>query len=370
MNSRKTVIIGLLVVIICAVVTLAAILIMQMQSGTKNQVNTISRPVSSTSNIIDLNSSSASLFEYAVIKTDDTIELKNSKAESFIIQLSKQNWSNLSTNPNGTLIAVMGESKPSIFDIYIYNIERKNWSMATDYSNFDSGVSDFYWTNNNTIVFTQGVSPNKWVHSFNYNSKEILKIINVSGNLGSFSQKDGIFAVEEQNTATTFYNLSGEKISELTSIKDLDTNLNINLTNPTFFKDSKIILAKESDFYYKLNIDPNVGNKIAAKTIVDTDYLPLCALTDSSFLFYKTTENMLSIYSYSLDLDELEPLYSTTITSNFNYTVDLKNSFCKKSNANLKLTFENGSTQWYKTVDQSLSIDKIFNNAKFADVIK
>src|SRR5258706_5344329 len=157
-------------------------------SGNNN--TPVSSPASSPTdgtNVIIINSGDAKEFINATITTDDTIILKNNKADKLIIQLERKHWKNLQWSPSSNLLAVMGETTSGVFDIYIYNLNDKSWSKATDYSNFSNGVDSYYWIDNKMILYTQGTAPERWLHKFNYLSKEIVKLEHIDGTIDSLS---------------------------------------------------------------------------------------------------------------------------------------------------------------------------------------
>src|SRR5690606_2884332 len=57
-------------------------------------------------------------YEYALITDEDFILLKNEKKELYV-NLDKKNWRNVSFSDNGELVAVLGETKKDVFDLFI-----------------------------------------------------------------------------------------------------------------------------------------------------------------------------------------------------------------------------------------------------------
>jgi hypothetical protein len=356
MKDKKVIFIGVIALVIC-IVLLATILLLSLLSGMNNTNNTnppVSTPVSLPVNIIDLTNAPGGRFEYAVIRPDDTIELKNKMNERFIIGLEKREWKSLSWSPDGKLVAALGKSAEDIYDIYIYNIESKTWSTATDYRNFEDGVDQYVWTDNNTILYTQGQAPNRWLHRFNYLSKEILKASNILGNIVSVSPNRNFVVIKDTVSAPEVYDSNGVKLTTVANIRDLETQSPIAFSQVEFFKDSDKILAKTlTDSYYKMNL----GDTNAVVTTLPSTYQTLCSLSDNSFGVFDIDGNTLTYATFNSRDDLLNILVEEEFKKPFSINKEL--SYCINSTAYIKVEFTDLTTKWYKLTNTTLEEDLV-----------
>jgi hypothetical protein len=362
MNSRKTVFIAGIGVIVAIVLLILIALLSQLSTTSNNSTtNNTSLPVSNPNvNIIDLNNPIGGAFEYAVVKPDDTIELRNKMNEKFIIGLEKRNWRNLQWSPNGELVAVLGRNGQN-FDIYIYDIVKKQWSLASDYRNFSSGVDSFTWVENNTLLYTQGEVPNRWLHRYNYISKETLKISNIIGDISNVSNDNQFITIKSESTAPIIYDNTGTAVQTLDNIKDSTTNENIVVEKVRFFDNTQKILALTNNGYYKFNL----GDNVAVKTSLTADYKLSCSLTENSFGGYLITSNRLSFGAFS----SREDLFNILGEQSFKLTFEVEDSFCHNGSIYLKLVFADNTTQWYKQTATVLEEDGILGENSYVDII-
>jgi len=366
MNSKKTLLIGAIGVVIALVVLIVIALLSQM-SGIPNGTNPpVSTPISSPNvNIIDFNNPKGGAFEYAMIKPDDTIELRNKVNEKFIIGLEKKNWKSLQWSPDGKLISALGKSTSLIFDIYIYDIAKQKWSQASDYRNFNTGVDQYTWVDNNTILFSQGETPNRWIHRFNYISKETLKVSNITGDIVRVSNNLKHLVVKSKENAPEIYDEMGIQVQVLNSMKDAETESAIAFNTINFYNDSEKILALDVyGNYYKFNL----GDTTAVKTTLTSDYKVTCSLTTNSFNAYLITSNSLSFGTYSSKDDLFNILGEESFKLSF--TIDNELSYCANGSVYLKLLFADGTTQWYKEDATKIIADGILDNNRETDIIK
>lgn len=363
MKGKKIVFIGIIVLIILIVVCFVILLLSQITQTTNTTTNPTSNPVSTQVNVIDLNNSPGGAFDYAVIRPDDTIELRNKLNAKFIIGLEKREWKSIQWSPNGDLVAVLGKSTANIYDIYIYNLLQKEWSKATDYKNFETGVEDYSWVENNTILFTQGSVPNKWLHKFNYLSKETLKVSNITGEILSTSPDLKYVVIKSEESAPLIYDDSGLQAYALNNIKDAESGNLLAFNSVEFFEGSEKILAQ--DFfgsYYKFNL----GDNVAVKTSLASDYTTVCSLTENSFNAFLNTSNSLVYGNYSSRDDLFNILGEESFKLSF--TVDKDLSYCTNGEIFLKLEFADGTTQWYKQVATTLEADGVLDGNIDTDI--
>lgn len=368
MNGKKTIFIGIIVAVVALVLIIVILLLSQLSNITGNNNSPASIPVSNPNNvnIIDLNNPKGGVFEYAVIRPDDTIELRNKLNEKFIIGLEKRNWKSLKWSPDGKLVAVLGKSTPVIYDIYIYNLAQKEWSIATDFKNFSTGVDQYNWVENNTILFTQGEDPTRWIHRFNYVSKEILKVANVSGDIVSQSPDLKYIVVKADNAVPQIFNASGElQEFPLGTLTDAETANPIALNEIKFFNNSEKVLARDvyGDFY-KFNL----GDNTAVRTTINSSTSLVCSLTENSFNGFTSTSNTLSYGTYSSKDNVFNILGEESFKLSF--TVDLPNSYCANGSIYLKLLFADGSTQWYKQEATKIEADGVLDGNLETDIIE
>lgn len=367
MNSKKTIFLGLTGIIIAFVLLLAIVLLSMVNSQTpSNNNNLTSFPISNpNSNVIDINNGNNNGFDYAVITPEDTIELRNKLNESFIIGLERRNWNSIKWSPDSRLIAVLGESSPLIYDIYIYNTSTKVWSKVTNYGNFESGVEQFAWTGNNTILYIQGSIPNRWIHRYSYTSNESLKISNMSGDIIHVSPELSYVVTKATDSAPEIYGKNGELLNTLNSVKDVDTQEVIAIEDLRFFKGSEKILAQDSQGnYYKFNF----GDSFAVKTSINPDYQMICSNSSNTFLGTLITSNALTFGIYNSSGD----LFNILGEEPFRLSVDVDNSlsFCANNSTYLRLEFADTTNAWYKIEGSNIVKDAIFSDNKEIDIKK
>lgn len=138
----------------------------------------------------------------AAIKQDKTIALYNKEGQELVINLDQRNWSNIRWSPDKKFVSVLANStpeKPDVKDMYVYDVIKQSWEKATTFQNATVGVINPEWMNNNTIFFNQGVGADNWLHSYNIESEELIKLkrydgvinkIYNSANQVQFTQKD------------------------------------------------------------------------------------------------------------------------------------------------------------------------------------
>ncbi len=366
MKGTKTIFIGITGVVIALVILLVMLFLSQISNTPDTNNTTVSSPISNPDvNIIDLNNPKGGAFEFAVIRPDDTIELRNKLNEKFIIGLEKRTWKSLEWSPDGKLIAVLGKSTDSIYDIYIYNLAQKGWSKATDFKNFNTGVDQFMWVENNTILFTQGENPTRWLHRFNYISKEILKVANITGDITAQSPDLKYIVIKANDSIPQVFNSAGElQEFPLGSMTDAETENPIALDQIMFFSNSEKAIAKDVyGDYYKFNL----GDSTAVKTTVNKSNSLICSLTENSFSGYFITSNTLSYGSYSSRDNVFNILGEEAFKLSF--TIDNNLSYCANGSIYLKLLFEDGTTQWYKQDATTLEADAVLDGNIETDIV-
>lgn len=366
MKSKKTVLIGVIGLLI-AIVMLILIALLSQLAMSGNGTNTpTSTPVSNANvNIIDINNSKGGAFEYAMIRPDDTIELRNKVNERFIIGLQKKEWKSLQWSPDGKLISALGKSTDQIYDIYIYDITKKEWNQVTDYKNFNTGVDQYSWADNNTLLFTQGENPNRWLHRYNYVSKETLKVSNVTGDIVSASPDLKYLVIKSNESAPEIYNAMGLQVQVLNTIKNAETEAAIAFETINFFNNSEKILALDIyGDYYKFNL----GDSTAVKTTLTSDYTITCSLSENSFNAYLVTSNSVSYGIYSSREDLFNILGEESFKLSFE--IDNQQSYCANGSVYLKLIFADGSTQWYKEDATQLVADAVLGENIETDIIR
>lgn len=366
MKGKKTILIGVVGLLISIVVLILIALLSQLPINNNGTDTPISVPVSTPNiNVIDFNNSNGGAFEYAMIKQDDTIELRNKVNEKFIIGLQKKEWKSLQWSPDGKLISALGKSTDTIYDIYIYNTTRQEWNQVTDYKNFNTGVDQYTWVDNNTILFTHGEEPNRWLHRYNYISKETLKVSNIVGDMVSVSPDLKYLVIKSNDTAPEIYNAMGLQVQILNTIKNAETEGAIAFETVNFFSNSEKILALDIyGDYYKFNL----GDSTAVKTTLTSDYTVTCSRTENSFNAYLITSNTVSYGIYSSRDDQFNILGEEAFKLSF--AIDNDHSYCANGSVYLKLIFADGSTQWYKEDATQLTADAVLGENVETDIIR
>lgn len=310
-NSKKYIVLSLISIAVCfPLLVLIFIIYSQTNKNTpiENTLVPQSFPTSYTSTSeIDVNTSSNVIFyNYSIITDDDFILLKNDSKELYV-NLEKKNWKNIKFSKEGNLVAVLGESRKDLYDIHIYNIENKSWIQATDYKNINTGVEDFVWTDNSTIYFIQGEDSDKWIHSYNYVSGEIIKEKKVFDSFSSTNQNPENIVIDNIDKFTIY----DKNLEFITDISKSQKNGELEKLFEVLYADfgNKFYLANSNEYYeYQLNTQDNKFS------IREYNFQPLCQSNNTFIIGITQKGRNTIVYQLNQSTSEISIL-SESITN-------------------------------------------------------
>lgn len=173
---RKTyTITAIICIFICIAFVLNALGSSQTITIISGSKNIPSYPVNS----INLLASEDIYYSYAGTSNQDTLILKAGTGEELTASLEKKSWTNPQWSPESNFFTVLGQES-GVFDLYLYNLSKRELQKLTSYSFAGSGVSNYLWKDSNKIFFLQGDGTDKWLHRLSLNSGgEIIKVLRV-----------------------------------------------------------------------------------------------------------------------------------------------------------------------------------------------
>lgn len=211
-------------------------------------------PVSSPTgpdNIVDIGPEDEKEFTFAVITNEDIIELRNLLGEKQIINLEKRNWKDIRWSPNNDTIAVRGLSdrENGVYDIYLFDIQLRNWSKLSNYDLVGEGISSFEWVDDEIIYFKQGSEGDSWIHSLDVRaqSNSIIKLYRVDGEIYSFYKKNGEIIL--RNNGGLFVYSIDNTLRALDRIfyREGETDLSIDIIDVKFGRDDEVIFQSSDN---------------------------------------------------------------------------------------------------------------------------
>lgn len=350
--KAKTLIFITLVFGIVLIGVLATIFLLASTPVITDQKPPVSNPVSSADgNVIDLNQGNVTNFDIAVINPEDTIDLKNNDGQRIPIQLAKMSWKDLNWSPDGKLLAVLGKTSENIFDLFVFNTEKKSWTTSTSFNKSTLGIDSYVWRDSNVILFTQGITGEHWIHQYVYNSGEITKLQKTEGKIQLLAPDASSMVVKlndnNDSTSFAFYKPDATLIYNLNKVTD-SSNQPLLVSNVIYTKSANnIILRTTNGKVYSHTF----GNSNAIELVNGLNSIPMCAVTEKVFLGLK--ENSLENGDHYVEMDTISIENNTkttvaTITQDAN-RVDFSASKCYKvSNMALNL-----GGNWYLSKDSN-----------------
>ncbi len=393
--SSKVLVIAF-VVIVVALVALMALVAPQAgtnpgttQTTTPPDVVTIDNPVKATD------------YPYIGIKNNDTLVVANVLDKSLVISLDHRKWTQATWSPDGKTIVAEGRadiaSAKPIYDLYAYTLSTNTWTRLTFFGDDDTGVTGYAWRPDGTLVFTQGVDPNDFVHSYNLQSSELTKLFRVGGSLQMYSGDSGLFVIKANvgsadKPAYNFdlYKADGTILQSFTSqpmavppVRLL--NIYRGRTTNEFLISKLIDKAGNSITYQTWSLDnPKLTDQIlympaAASTTSTTPaetpakiplaYIPLCPVSDLlySAYVYANPADGFDVISFPFVSDSTSAVYSTEATATLAkaIAVDSTKISCGKTATVLPVTYNNTDgpvTSWYVYASGRIAEQPVLKN--------
>lgn len=302
-NKVTTIVILILVFLMIGLV----IITLSNRSKVNNQPNPISF---STEDSVDIAfTPNTENPKYVYIK-DDHIYINYTDESYMPVKLEKKGWSNVLLSPDKNFIAVLGKELGTVNDLYLYNIEQKEFNKVTFFENELTGITTFYWVNDNLITFHQ----DQWLHTLNVGSKEIVKIQSGISSLKGL-MGDKALVNNSSNNGATFDFEQGEFqdnvfASTINSVSETDTDIFISLSDGIF-----ILNEGEAERVSEISNGLVCGDNVLANFMVSTireeqrvniNEVPEYACVQNSF-YYKDNSKW-----YTLDNDEITELENST----------------------------------------------------------
>ncbi len=150
------------------------------------------------------------------------------------VKLEDKEWSRVSLSPDKSNLVFLGKETGTVNDMYLYNIESKQFNKITFFENEPSGITSFFWLNDNLIAFHQ----DQWLHTVNVDSREIIKVQSGVRDLVGITE-ERIFMNNTSNKAAV-YDFAGNDFtdnffsSEIKSVTQTEEGLFVILSDGTF----------------------------------------------------------------------------------------------------------------------------------------
>lgn len=375
MKDKKIILLTLIFgILICLLVTALFIIFYLPSQIIVDPANPVSSPTGNNgnTNIIKINPNSNIDFKYAMVTNEDTVELRNNIGEKQIIGLTHQNWKDPKWSPDNQLVSVLARTNGGNYDIYVYILSSKSWVQATNFSDQPSGVDSYVWTNNNILLFTQGTTPNRWLHRFNFVTRnEIVKLKRIEGNITSISPDRNNLVVLDNNIYS-IYSTDGIKLSTLENLKD-QTNKLISVNEVSINKDStKMLLVDSNNKLHK--------SDLLGKTVVSvdpkSDFTNVCNFNTNLYLGYTFNAQTQTIKSLTVNVLENSASVLAQTTLKNVLSIYQEQSSCFETNSVLlkvqKSDPENAaiiSNVWLRSKDSGFEEMTIFATAEEIGVV-
>lgn len=191
--------ISMFVVCLLCVVSMAVFFPQSTISPTNDGDSSSSASTSSanTQILIERNFQYAGITDKRMLELLGTEDTDNTELElQSTIDLDDQEWRDIMWSPSQDYVAIIGKiSDNANFDLLLYNPTTASWRTLTNFANAEAGIDSYLWETGSTIVFTQGVGANKWMHRYDLQNTELRKIFQVSGELVDYH--DGRYITKE-----------------------------------------------------------------------------------------------------------------------------------------------------------------------------
>jgi hypothetical protein len=352
MNRKKIILITIASISIVCFCAFVAVILSSRNSNLKPPT---SAPVSSTinpDNIIDIEEEEMKDFDYAIITSTDTVELRNNLNERKVLTLERKNWMDIKWSVDNKYISVLSKIKDNAYDLNIYDFNRKTLNKLTDFSNSTNGILSYEWISNNEVLFTQGENPDLWLHKLNVESGEIRKLVRVNSVISSVSPdyKYVVFKEKLSNNNNLIYFLDTTDGSEIYKLSEIEGEGESMLVNDIFFSKNtdKLVFQVVND-YIKTDFGSTTG--VIVKNFAPA--FPLCSVNADEFIGLLKAENNLKIFNINIKEDELTLIESSSIKKNF--TIDIDKSECiQDDNVLLALNIDT-DINWYSIENKELT---------------
>lgn len=251
-------------------------------NGNGNGQTTSSTTVTIPPQLVGLqNPETAAKYFVAGVKTDDTVVVIDPAAQDeIVLNLEHRKWKQPKWSADGKLLAVLGmtDDVRQVYDIFIYDLSRAEWTKATDYASLPRGVDGYAWLDASRLMFTQGESNNHWLHRFDYRNSETRKEFQTGANLLDVHLGNQRLVLQDPVTREFFlYSFKGEEIIRFDDV-----------TRPglaaIYTKDREDVVLADFDaglFTWDFNSPEFVQLTLPSD---DGNFYPLCVLAEGNIL--------------------------------------------------------------------------------------
>ncbi|RMD77312.1 hypothetical protein D6810_01330 [Candidatus Dojkabacteria bacterium] len=300
-------------------------------------------------------------FSYVSIREDDTLELIDKLGTSVIINLDRKLWQSASWSPSGVLLAVKGITKDQVYDLYIFDLIKKKWKKATDFANQKSGVQDFFWIGSKRIFFIQGKHDDSWLHYYDHESGEILKLEKTNGTITNVSPNRKYFVIRNQNEKYEVFDSMGKRIVTLGDFYDsLDTSVRYKVESVISINDEgRIILKFKENLYGKTEVGASLASKI---DLPNADYQVVCSPSQEEVLLLEESSSLIKLYLFNSKRESLKLLSYLE-----NKRLDKTHKAECFANGNIILATEGHINKWYEFRSDRTSFTELnfIKNSKY-----
>lgn len=308
-------------------------------------------------------------FKYAFVNSKGSIALLDSSAEEITINIEDKQWKDISWNPTGDLISVLGQTSENTYNLFIYSLSSKEWGQITNFTKEQLGVDGYVWKDESTIVFMQGVVPERWLHSVDAKNKgQIVKLNKVDGDLirDNSNSTRLVFKKNFTNLISVYFitTINGEFIYRFDQIANQDSKL-INVQDALFSGDGEKLLLKAS-----IGSDVNLykaffGSREAFVLQQEQkDINLLCNVTGDIYLGYKLSKLKFELFGINASKDTVTQTSVLNITENDKIT----HVRCFDSNNVLLKLESKDSAKWFALDDnrQFIEFESLKENKEVA----
>jgi len=165
---------------------------------------------------------------YAGSKADGSLALFSADGREIALSLETKGWKKPLWSEDGRTLAVLAKQtvESDIYDLYTYSVDGKSLRQLTDFTPTGSGITNYYWLNNDTLIFDKETSGSNWLHRYDLTSSQLTKLYILTGNLWRLASGDQVAVItassmEEENTGKDFYlqDLGGDTLARIWGYK-------------------------------------------------------------------------------------------------------------------------------------------------------
>jgi hypothetical protein len=185
-------------------------------NGNSSTSTTSSAQSSTTSSAALQDPAIAQKYDLVGVKGDDTVAvISSSDNTEIVINLEHKQWKDPKWSPDGKYISVLAKStldssssatssgqSADVYDLFIYSLVDNKWMQTTAYTQLEHGITGYSWQDGSIIAFTQGVTPDNWMHNYNVTSNEISKLFKVEGSFSAYEDKPVRYITRDSVDAT------------------------------------------------------------------------------------------------------------------------------------------------------------------------